>query len=101
MFADNQVHGRMGPMLMKALSAHIHSATFTPDISDKLSKSLSRLKDRISYCSGREIRAVWNEPFVYSRILSLSQRTRPKGLLLASVAWFMTAVEMWFPGSPR
>ena len=39
-FADNQVHGRMGPLLMKALSEHIHSTNFTADASDTLLTAL-------------------------------------------------------------
>ena len=47
-FADNQVHGRMGPLLMKALSEHIHATSFTSVADDTLLTALARMKDRIA-----------------------------------------------------
>ena len=60
-FADNQVHGRMGPLLMKALSEHIHATSFTSVADDTLLTALARMKDRIAEGESREIRAVWDQ----------------------------------------
>ena len=71
-FADNQIHGRMGPLLMKALSDHIHAKSFTSEASDRLLTALARLRDRLKDGGSREIRSSWGRPFTYFRMPSLN-----------------------------
>ena len=56
-FADNQVHGRLGPLLMKTQSEHIHSKAFSAEVSDSLLSVLARMRDRLVEGESREIRA--------------------------------------------
>ena len=62
-FADNQVHGRLGPILLKSLNDHIKAEPFSHKISNQLMSSLSRLQERLQEGGAREVRAVWNKTF--------------------------------------
>ena len=56
-FADNEVHGRIGPLFIKAFSDHIHVKGFTSAASYSLLTASARLKNRLTDGESSEIRA--------------------------------------------
>ena len=78
-FGDNQVHGRLGPLLLKALSNHIHRTPFTSAIDDPLMMSDSRRRDRITSGDGREIRAIGDNTYYVFTDAFFEPRNSDKG----------------------